>query len=81
MYDSLGDYENEQVRKNDKKKKMDKQILDERRSIFNNVQVCSMIDPCIRTTPAVRLIQEDFKGATQEGPTCICDICWKFEVE
>ena len=64
-----------------RRKKKDKQILDERRSIFNNVQVCSMIDPCIRTTPAVRLIQEDFKGATQEGPTCICDICWKFEFE
>ena len=68
------------MRKN-KLEKMEKQILDERRSIFNNVQVCSMIDPCIPTTPAVRLIQEHFKGATHDGPTYICDICWKFEFE
>ena len=79
--DSLGDDEKEQVRKNDKKRKMDKrlQTLDERSSIFNNVQMCSMTDPCILTTPAFRLIEQDFKGAIQEGPTYICDICWKFE--
>ena len=75
--DSLGDDEKEQVRKNDKKRKMDKrlQTLDERSSIFNNVQMCSMTDPCILTTPAFRLIEQDFKGAIQEGPTYICDIC------
>ena len=28
-----------------------------------------------------RLIEEDFKGAIQEGPTYICDICWKFEFQ
>ena len=51
MRDSLRDYEEEQVRKNDKKRKMDKllQILD---IIF-----------CIPTTPACRLIEEDFKIA------------------
>ena len=56
---------------------MDKrlQTLDERSSIFNNVQMCSMTDPCILTTPAFRLIEQDFKGAIQEGPTYICDIC------
>ena len=79
--DSLGDDEKEQVRKNDKNRKMDKrlQTLDERNSIFNNVQVCNMTDPSILTTPAFRLIEQDFKGAIQEGPTYICDICWKFE--
>ena len=79
MRDSLGDDEKEQVRKNEKKRKMDKrlQILDKRSSIFNNVQVCSMAEPCILTTPAFRLIEEDFKGAIQEGPTYVCDICWK----
>ena len=37
--DSLGDDEKEQIRRNDRKRKMDKrlQILDERSSIFNNV--------------------------------------------
>ena len=42
---------------------MDKslQTLDERNSIINNVQICSI------------------KTAIQEGPTYICDICWKFE--
>ena len=37
-----------------------------------------MTDPCILTTPAFRLIEEDFKGAIQEGPTYICDVCRKF---
>ena len=43
--------------------------------------MCSMTDPCILTTPAFGLIEQDFKGATQEGPTYICDICWKFEFQ
>ena len=69
--DSLGDDEKEQVRKNEKERKMDKrlQILDGRSSIFNNVLMCSMTDPCILTTPVFRLIEQDFKGAIQEGPT------------
>ena len=64
-----------------KKRKMDKhlQTLDKRNSIFNNVQMCSMVDPSILTTPAFRLIEEDFESAIQEGPTYICDISWKFE--
>ena len=41
--------------------------------------MCVMPDPCILTTPVFRLIEENFKIAIQEGPTCICDICWKFE--
>ena len=42
---------------------MDKllQTLDERNSIFNNVQMCSMTDPSVLTTPAFRLMKEDFK--------------------
>ena len=81
--DSLQNYEKEQVRKNDKKRKMNKhlQTLDERSNIFNNAQTSSMNDPCILTTPAFRLIKQDFKGAIQEGPTYICDICWKFKFQ
>ena len=79
--DNLDNNEKEQLRKYDEKRKMDKrlQTLDERNSIFNNVQMCSMVNPSILTTPAFRLIEEDFKTAIQEGPTYICDICWKFE--
>ena len=40
-----------------------------------------MTDPFILTAPAFRLIEEDFKGAIQEGRSYICDICWKFELE
>ena len=38
-----------------------------------------MTDPCVLTTPAFRLIEQDFKAAIQEGPTYICDIYWKFK--
>ena len=55
------------------------QTLDERNSVFNNIQMCSMVVLSILTTPAFRLIKEDFKNVVQEGPTYICDICWKFE--
>ena len=81
MRDSLDDDEKEQFRKNDKKRKMDKhlQTSDKRTSIFNNIQMCSMTDTCILTTPAFRLIEEDFKGAIQEVPTYICGIRWKLE--
>ena len=34
-----------------------------------------MVDACILTTSAFRLIEEDFKGAIHEGPMHICDIC------
>ena len=69
--------------KRNRKKKMNKrlQTLDERNSIFNNIQMCSIVDPSILTTPTFRLIEEDFKSAIQEGPTQICDICWKFEFQ
>ena len=77
MRDSLGVAGKEQARKNDKKRKMDKplQTLDERSAIFDNGQMYSMTDPCILATPAFKLIEEDFKGAIQEGPVYICDIC------
>ena len=28
---------------------------------------------------SILLIEEDFMKAIQEGPTYICDVCWKFE--
>ena len=83
MRDNLGDNEKEQVRKDCKKRKMDKRLwtLDERSSIFMMSNcVVWLIPPCILTTPAFRLIKEDFKGSIQEGPTYICDNCWKFEL-
>ena len=60
---------------------MDKrlQTLDERSSIFDNFQMCSMTDSFILTTPAFRSIADNFKDAVQEGSTYICDICWKLE--
>ena len=41
------------MRKDDKKRKMDKrfQTSDERNSIFSSVQICSMFDPSVLTTP------------------------------
>ena len=62
---------------------MDKrlQTLDERSSIFDNVQMCGMTDSCIFATPTFRLIEEYFKLPILEGPTYICDICWKFEFQ
>ena len=38
-----------------------------------------MTDPSKLTTPGLRIIEDDFNSAIQEGPTYICDICWKFE--
>ena len=64
---------NGQLRKCDKKRKMDKQTLDERNCIFNNVQMCSMVDPCIHITPGFRLTEEDLKSAIQKGRS-YCDI-------
>ena len=40
-----------------------------------------MTNPYILTTPAFRLIEENFKYAIQEGPIYICDICWKSEFQ
>ena len=62
-----------------KKKKMNKRFLDERNSIFDNDQICSMVNSSILTTPAFRLIEEDFKSVIQEGPTYICDTRCKLE--
>ena len=60
-----------QLEKLIKKRKIDKLLKtsNERSSIFDNLQMCSMTDPCILTTPAFKLIEEDYKGAIQEGPT------------
>ena len=80
MHDNFGDGKKEQGGKNDKKERDKRsETSDERASICNNVQMCSIADPCIPTTTAFRLIEEYFRYAIQEGPTYICDICWKFE--
>ena len=55
------------------------EIKDERKQVFDNVHGCSMVGPFILTTPAFKIIEEDFESAIQEGPTYICDLCWKFE--
>ena len=50
---NLGEDEKEQVRKNDKKRKMDKRLQNlGESSISNNVQMCSLTGPGILTTPA-----------------------------
>ena len=79
--ESLRDEEKEYIRKNDKKRKTDKrlQTLDGRSRIFGNVQMSSMSDSGILTKLAFRLIEEDFKSATHERPTYICDTVWKFD--
>ena len=43
------------------------EIKDERKQVFDNVHRCSMVDPFILTTPAFKIIEEDFKSAIQEG--------------
>ena len=43
--------------------------------------MCGMTDSCIFATPTFRLIEENFKLPILEGPTYICDICWKFEFQ
>ena len=40
-----------------------------------------MIDPCILTTPAFKVIEEDFKSVNREGLTYICDACQKIEFQ
>ena len=79
--DNLEDDGKKQLRKFEKKGKRDQLLttLEERNSFFNNVQIYSTFDARILTTSACRLIQEDFRDGTHEGPTYICDICWKFE--
>ena len=41
--------------------------------------MCSITNPCILKAQSFRLIEQDFKGAIEKGPSYICDICWKFE--
>ena len=41
--------------------------------------MCCIVDLSILITPALRLMEEGFKSVIQKGPTCFCDICWKFE--
>ena len=81
MHDDLDDDENSKIRNDDKKRKKEirEKAKDKRNDIFNSVQTCSMVDPCILKTPAFKLVEEEFKSAIKEGPTYICDICWKYE--
>ena len=52
---------------------MDKHLktLYKRSSMFDNVQMFSMTDPCTLSTPAFRLIEENFKDSIWQGPTYI----------
>ena len=62
MHDNLLD-EREQIRYNDENKKTNKrvEIKDVGKQVFNTVHRCSMVDPCIITTTALRLLEEHFK--------------------
>ena len=78
--DKLDDDKKSKIKDNKERMKESRdKKKDERNDIFNNVQTNSMVDPCILETPAFKLIEEDFKSAIKEGPTYICDICWKLE--
>ena len=81
MCDNLDDHKREQIWYSDKNRKKNKsiEIKDERKEVLDNVQRCSMVDSFILTTPAFKINKKDFKSAIQEGPTHICDICWKSE--
>ena len=54
-------------------------VKQNRDNIFGSVQDHSMVDPSILDTDAFKTIEREFKDAIKEGPTFICDICWKFE--
>ena len=81
MLNNLWDGDKEQLGENDKRK-TDKclQTFDEKSNIFTNVQMCSMTGSCTLKTPAFRLTELDFSGATQEGASYIFDTCWKFKL-
>ena len=61
------------IKNKDKDKRL--KIWNKRSSIFDYAQMSCMPDPWILTTPAFKLIEEDFKDAIPDGPTYICDIC------
>ena len=79
--DNLDDDAKDKVRDDDKKRRKAVRDNDKNRrdEIFNDVQTCSMVAPSILETPGFKLIQDEFTSAIQEGPTYVCDICWKFE--
>ena len=68
--------QDENTKKHQRKRYIDK---DEKLNAFKDVQGRSMVDPSILTTTAYKIIKEQFQVAIEEGPTYICDICWKFE--
>ena len=47
--------------------------------VFQTTEVCSMVDPSILETQGFKIIKKELKCAIAEGPSWICDICWKFE--
>lgn len=46
-------------------------IKEKKTMFFDNVQMCSMVDPCILATSAFKVIDQDFKFAIEEGPTYV----------
>ena len=59
--------ENRSDNNKNRKRNQRVEIKDERKQVFDNVHRCSMVDPFILTTPAFKIIEEDFKSAIQEG--------------
>ena len=51
---------------------------DEKNNLKTMTKKISFAHPYILTTPALRLIEEDFRGVIQQGTTYICDIYRKF---
>ena len=46
-------------------------IKEKKTMFFDNVQMYSMVDPCILATSAFKVIDPDFKFAIEEGPTYV----------
>ena len=38
-----------------------------------------MTDPNILDTDAYLCMLNEFEKSIQKGPTCVCNVCWKFE--
>ncbi|GAB1600976.1 hypothetical protein Ahia01_000375800, partial [Argonauta hians] len=49
-----------------------------RATVYANKQH-SMVDPAILHTKAYLQVKKDFDSVVHEGPTFICDVCWKIE--
>ena len=67
--------ESEKKRKQNVRQKSNEKVA----NIFSQVQDQSKVDHSILKTEAYKIIKSKFQKSVSEGPTYICDICWKYE--